>query len=96
MVLANRGGRIPTRKGYDEGGVVGGIGGISAGANPLTQNQYQKFAQMPVEKLQEMAARYPASTSQGQMIQKAFARKPELASAEEALNEVYRQKKAAQ
>ena len=71
MFNVKRGGRV----GYDEGGVVGGIGGISAGANPLTQNLYQKFAQMPVEKLQEAAARIPANNPQGQMIQRALQQK---------------------
>ena len=74
-----RGGRVPSvgiaRKHYDEGGVVGGLGGISAGVNPIQQNQYQQFANMPTEKLQELAARIPPNNPQGQLIQRALKQK---------------------
>ena len=75
-MFMNKGGNVGiARKHYDEGGVVGGLGGISAGASPMQQNQYQQFANMPVEKLQEMAARIPPNNPQGQLIQRALKQK---------------------
>lgn len=62
---------------YDTGGAAPSIGGIAPTAsmmNPMTQGYLQRFAQMPTEKLQELAARFGGSP-QGQMIQRVLSQK---------------------
>lgn len=72
------GGAVGFRSHYDDGGgVVAQSGAASAGlpvagGNPLAQGMYQNFANMPPEKLQELAARLPASSAQGQMVRRAL------------------------
>jgi hypothetical protein len=65
-----RGGLVPH---YDDGGGV--TPPTAQGANPLVQQQYQKYAQLPLEQLQELAVRMPANSAQGQMVQRAMQQK---------------------
>lgn len=61
----------------DDGGAVTGFGGPApdpANANPQVQQQYQRFASMTPEQLQEMAVRLGAS-SMGQMAQRVLRQK---------------------
>lgn len=63
---------------FDDGGTVGGIGGLMPSAsteNPLVQNANQRFSQYPAEKLRELSARFPPTSSQGQLIQHALTQK---------------------
>lgn len=57
----------------DDGGVIGnsGVGGFAPSAqnqNPLMQGQIQRYASLPVEKLQELASML-GSSPQGQIVQ---------------------------
>lgn len=73
MPVEARGGRI----GFDDGGTVAaglmdaGVGD-TMGGSPVANNMLQNYAGMPVEKLQEMAARVPAGSPQAQYIQRAL------------------------
>lgn len=53
--------------GLSNSGVPGAMGG-----NPITNNAYSQFSQLPLEKLQELAVRIPPGSQQGQIIQKAM------------------------
>lgn len=59
---------------YDDGGVIGGLTPSAAGSNPFTQNQYAQYQSLPVEKLQELAARL-GNSPQGQIVRKALQQK---------------------
>lgn len=69
-----RGGGL-ARVAYDDGGMIGGPAPSSTTANPMTQQAVQRYAQMPVEKLQELAARVPADNPQGVLIRKILQQK---------------------
>ena len=59
--------------GFDDGGVVGGIGGISpaqTASSPMVQGLVQRYATLPTEKLQEMSAMLGQGSGQGQIVQK--------------------------
>jgi len=63
--------------GYDDGGMVGGIGGITptaANMQPSIQAAIQQYSALPPEKLQELAVR-TQGTPQGQIIQRVLAQK---------------------
>jgi hypothetical protein len=62
-----KGGLVPH---YDDGGGV--TPPVAQGANPLVQQQYQRYAQLPLEQLQELAVRMPPNSVQGQMVQRAM------------------------
>lgn len=55
---------------YDDGGAVAPP--VYMGANPQTQQLYQRIAAMPLNQLQQLAVRMPPNTPQGQMIQRAM------------------------
>lgn len=74
LPVFNRGGGI-ARRAFDDGGAVGGIGGLPAGANPMAASQYQTLSQLPAEKLQEIAARTPPNSPQGQLVRRALTQK---------------------
>lgn len=62
---------------YDAGGIIGQAGAIGAGmpvggGNPIAARQMAQFQNVPPEKLQELAARIPAGSPQGQVIQRAL------------------------
>lgn len=66
---------------FGSGGIIGfdGGGDIVASAaqtvdtqNPLYQSSYQRFAGMPVERLQELAVMLPANSQQGRIVQAAL------------------------
>ena len=59
--------------GFDDGGVVGGIGGVSpaqSASSPMVQGLVQRYAGLPTEKLQEMSAMLGQGSGQGQIVQK--------------------------
>jgi len=59
--------------GFDGGGAVGGIGGVSPAeqsSNPMVQGLVQRYAGLPTEKLQEMSAMLGPGSGQGQIVQK--------------------------
>lgn len=68
--------------GVADSSVIGSLttpGGPSCGPapsvttqNPLYQQSYQRYAQLPVEKLQELAVQLPPNSAQGQMVRRAL------------------------
>ena len=67
------------RVGFDDGGAIqagllsAGASPQATGASPFAQNQYSQFANLPPEKLRELAVRIPPNTPQGQLVQRALA-----------------------
>ena len=55
------------RRGYDDGGGV--TPPAYPGANPQVQQLYQRYASLPLVTLQQLAARTPQTSAQGQLIQ---------------------------
>jgi hypothetical protein len=49
---------------------AGGMAPSAANQNPMVQQRLQQMAQLPVEKLQELAVRMPPGSPQGSMIQR--------------------------
>jgi hypothetical protein len=70
------GGAVHRRHHFDDGGSVGMPapgGGFSGNAN--LQSTYQQYSQMPIEKLQELAVRLPATSPYGAIVRRALATK---------------------
>lgn len=65
------GGMIPA---YDDGGQIGGLMPSVQNANPIAQGQWQRYASLPTEKLQELAVRLQGSP-QAALVQKALQQK---------------------
>jgi len=57
---------------YDGGGTVGVAPPAYLGAMPQVQLLYQRFANLPLDKLQQLAVTMPPTSLQGQMIQRAL------------------------
>lgn len=68
----NRGGIA--RGCYDDGGIIGGATPAQT-ANPNVDSFYQKLDALPLEKLQEAAARTPPGSQQGNMIRQILQKK---------------------
>lgn len=63
---------------YDDGGTISPVTGAQPApfdASGMQQGYYQKIAQLPMDKLQELQSRMPPTTPQGQMVQKAIRQK---------------------
>lgn len=56
---------LSTRKRYDDGGGVGGLMQTAQNQSPIVQNNYQKFADMSPEQLQETSVRMGGSPQGG-------------------------------
>lgn len=59
---------------YDMGGGVGGLNPAMTASNPMVNNQYSQLMNLPVEKLQQLAAQY-GGAPQGAMIKAALQKK---------------------
>lgn len=58
---------------YDDGGAISSTAPPSyLGASPQIQQLYQRYATLPLDKLQQLAVMTPSTTPQGQMIQRAM------------------------
>ena len=64
---------------FDDGGTVGGMVPSAQNQNPMIQNRYKLFSQMPIEKLQEMAARIPQDNPQSNLVRSALSQKQMMA-----------------
>jgi hypothetical protein len=62
----------PTVSRYDGGGTVDVAPPAYLGAVPQVQGLYQRFANLPLDKLQQLAVMMPPTSLQGQMIQRAL------------------------
>ena len=74
----SHGGRVTGLEHFDDGGAATGPAAVNNaaeaafGGNPLLTQSYQNYAQMTTEQLQEAAARFPPTSQQGQMVQRAL------------------------
>jgi hypothetical protein len=74
----SHGGRVTGLEHFDDGGAatspaaVNNAAEAAFGGNPLLTQSYQNYAQMTTEQLQEAAARFPPTSQQGQMVQRAL------------------------